>query len=128
MQTHERVHHQKVISDRKKEKQLEIHTKLKYKAGLKDFDAFSCDKCSKKFYREESLQNHQKMHSSVGRPYKCEYKGCNKYFRAKVDMQAHLNSNDHAREEDKPYACTVCNKRFGDRNNCNVHERISHIG
>ena len=57
--------------------------------------------------------------------YKCTHPECtgNRYFRDAKELQRHVLSR-HTSE--KPYLCTICNRRYRRLENCKLHERREH--
>ena len=57
--------------------------------------------------------------------YKCTHPECigNRYFRDTKELQRHVLSR-HTSE--KPYLCTICNKRYRRLENCKLHVRREH--
>lgn len=64
---------------------------------------YECKQCGKSF-KAHSVYNHHLMTHSEVRAYKCPY--CPKAFKTAVLLNGHKNSHT------KPFACTVCNRRF----------------
>ena len=57
--------------------------------------------------------------------YKCTHPECtgNRYFRDAKELKRHVLSR-HTSE--KPYLCTICNKRYRRLENCKLHQRREH--
>ena len=64
---------------------------------------YSCTQCEKRFITQHYLNTHMNVHSSK---YKCTE--CGKCFRNNEKLTVHRRI--HSGE--KPFECTVCNKRF----------------
>jgi Zinc finger, C2H2 type/GAGA factor len=58
---------------------------------------FSCDLCPKSFYRKPSLISHITYNhifpndhaTNSNRPFKCDFKGCGKFFKTRADLKVH---------------------------------------
>lgn len=80
---------------------------------------YKCEMCSKDFMRKDHLRKHERIHMSVRSSYTCEYQNCSKVFLTKSGLNTH--SLNHM---GKRHMCSYCNKRFFNKNQLNVHQRI----
>ncbi|MDC0438094.1 MAG: hypothetical protein MUP88_01345 [Nitrosopumilus sp.] len=62
------------------------------------FKKYSCNKCNKKFSKEEELMFHEQI--THGKDLKYDCKECNKYFSNMEDMRTHLQKN-HSYKKDR---------------------------
>ena len=62
------------------------------------FKKYSCNKCNKKFLKEEELMFHEQI--THGKDLKYDCKECNKYFSNMEDMRTHLQKN-HSYKKDR---------------------------
>ncbi|KAI8774116.1 metal regulatory transcription factor 1 isoform X1 [Biomphalaria glabrata] len=78
-----------------------------------------CNKCSRVFPREKSLQAHLRTHTGE-RPYACDYPSCSKAF----CQSGQLKTHQRLHTGEKPFACVVegCHSRFTHANrHCGQH-------
>ncbi|KAH9523374.1 hypothetical protein Btru_039862 [Bulinus truncatus] len=78
-----------------------------------------CNKCSRVFPREKSLQAHLRTHTGE-RPYACDYPNCTKAF----CQSGQLKTHQRLHTGEKPFACMVegCLSRFTHANrHCGQH-------
>lgn len=78
---------------------------------------FPCDKCTKKFTSNASLQNHRNIHLGV-RNHICKL--CNKAFLRKRELDRHSVVHTGM----KPFECQICRKRFSRKDKLVRHVRI----
>ncbi len=74
---------------------------IKRKLSLAKVDFFKkhpCNKCGKKFSKEEELMNHQQIIHGKNLQYDC--KECNKKFSNMEDMRTHLQ-REHSYKKDR---------------------------
>lgn len=62
---------------------MKIHSKIK---------PFECKICGGKYTRSSTLKIHSYTHLNI-KPFKCSYKGCNRGFTEKGNMQIHLKTH-----------------------------------
>ena len=62
------------------------------------FKKYSCNKCNKKFSKEEELMFHEQI--THGKDLKYDCKECNKYFSNMEDMRTHLQKK-HSYKKDR---------------------------
>ena len=65
---------------------------------MKFFTKFSCDKCDKKFAKEEELIHHQEIIHFQNTPYDC--KECDQNFTSMEEMRNHLQKK-HSYKKDR---------------------------
>ena len=78
-------------------------------------DPLSCQFCDKTFSRLCNKLMHEKSHAQ-----KHFCKNCNKEYSNFTDLCRHMKNH----KKGKPYKCGFCPKRFHQKGNKNVHERI----
>ena len=82
-----------------------------------------CSTCGKRFMDVSGLNSHNlSMHTADNRKYECQI--CNKRF-VKLSYLHYHNRRVHL--SDKPFRCTVCGKKFINRNELMIHMR-THTG
>ena len=62
------------------------------------FKRFSCEKCDKKFSKQEELMQHHEIVHDKDLPYDC--KECNQFFSSMEEMRTHLQRN-HSYKKDR---------------------------
>jgi len=62
------------------------------------FKKFSCEKCEKKFSKQEELMQHHQVVHNKDLPYDC--KECNQFFSNMEEMRSHLQRN-HSYKKDR---------------------------
>ncbi len=62
------------------------------------FKRFSCEKCDKKFSKQEELMQHHEIVHNKDLPYDC--KECNQFFSSMEEMRSHLQRN-HSYKKDR---------------------------
>ena len=62
------------------------------------FKKYQCDKCDKKFSKEEELMHHEQIIHGKDLKYDC--KECSKYFPNMEDMRTHLQK-EHSYKKDR---------------------------
>ena len=62
------------------------------------FKKIKCDKCDKKFAKQEEFMHHQQIVHNKDLPYDC--KECNQFFSSMEDMRTHLQRN-HSYKKDR---------------------------
>jgi hypothetical protein len=72
--------------------------------------------CKKAYKSKSALQKHSRTHK-IEKPYICDFVGCNSAFFQKCDLVRHKGTHTDA----QPYVCVVCDKKFNQRGNLNVH-------
>ncbi len=73
---------------------------------------FLCSLCHKRFTSKRTLDKHFQAHVKCAQ-FKCPFKGCEKEYRSKENMNLHYK-NIHL--NDKPYKCKYCSSLFSHRN------------
>ena len=78
---------------------------------------FSCEICSKKFFRKGNLKLHQKVHldSEEIEKFKCDI--CSKEFSTKCNMNRHKKS--HGGEQ--KIQCSICTSQFSEKSDLQKH-------
>lgn len=79
--------------------------------------AFSCSECSSKFYCQEGLTAHERVHRGE-KPYSCEICGVSS------STKSHLVIHMRKHSGEKPYTCSVCKKSFADQSAYKRHLAI----
>lgn len=69
---------------------------------------YTCGSCPTIFKNLSSLKDHVEKKHTSGSNYSCET--CHKEFSCKQHLRAHMKN--HLSEEDYPYACHICSRRF----------------
>ncbi|CAG2110913.1 unnamed protein product [Medioppia subpectinata] len=98
---------------------------------------FGCDVCHKTYPTERCLRAHQKMHSEGfkrfprtpkkkynyirEKAFVCHYSGCDKRFREREYLLAHIRIT-HTKE--RPFGCDVCHKTFPTQSRLKTHQRL----
>jgi KRAB domain-containing zinc finger protein len=59
---------------------------------------YSCEKCDKKFSKQEELMQHHQIVHNKDLPYDC--KECNQFFSSMEEMRSHLQRN-HSYKKDR---------------------------
>ncbi|XP_037040954.1 zinc finger protein 91-like [Bradysia coprophila] len=88
----------------------------------------TCDQCSKSFYTQERLAEHQLRHLPRDKRFACDI--CDKRFSRYDNLRAHMRSHipPHEREAiAKTHLCSYCGEGFANSSNLNVHIR-KHTG
>jgi KRAB domain-containing zinc finger protein len=62
------------------------------------FKRFSCEKCEKKFSKQEDLMQHHEIVHNKDLPYDCQE--CNQFFSSMEEMRTHLQRN-HSYKKDR---------------------------
>lgn len=78
------------------------------KASSTKYRQYLCDVCGKSYTQSSHLWQHLRFHQGV-KPFACKVEGCDRCFTIRPDL------NDHIRKchtGERPYHCTVCDKRF----------------
>ena len=81
---------------------------------------FSCEECSRKFRRKDSLKSHVIRHHRSERPFNC--KVCTRGFVKACKLKEHMRI--HTGEA--PYACCQCEKRFKRADHLREHMKSRH--
>ena len=81
------------------------------RASVAGSSIFQCNEpgCYRTFNRLQNLKSHARCHLKVS-PHTCNV--CHHSFRRSTDLARHVRTV-HASEEDKPWGCEGCGKRFG---------------
>ena len=92
--------------------------------GLREPFMCSFPDCGSAYNLLCRLKTHIFSHIRIS-VYKCNHPKCigNRYFRDTKELQKHVLSR-HTSE--KPYFCTICNKRYRRLENCKLHVRREH--
>ena len=112
---------------------------------------YQCQICGKKCLSSSSLENHSRIHTGE-KPFKCDYKQCDKSFRLKRTLVKHQTIHNgekifichykdcgksftrkhslvvHQRIHtgEKPYQCDICKKKFGRHSTLSSHNAYRH--
>ncbi|KAJ2907018.1 metalloregulatory protein (zinc-responsiveness transcriptional activator) [Zalerion maritima] len=78
-----------------------------------------CHICGLKLSAKQSLAQHLLTHSGQ-KPWKCDYPGCNIYFR----QQSALTMHRRTHTGEKPLQCEICGKCFSESSNLSKHRKI----
>lgn len=62
------------------------------------FKKFSCEKCAKKFSKQEELMQHMQVVHDKDLPYDC--KECNEFFSSMEEMRTHLQRKHSYKKDD----------------------------
>ncbi len=62
------------------------------------FKKFSCEKCTKKFSKQEELMQHMQVVHDKDLPYDC--KECNEFFSSMEEMRTHLQRKHSYKKDD----------------------------
>ncbi|XP_072045470.1 zinc finger Y-chromosomal protein-like [Amphiura filiformis] len=82
-------------------------------------DGVRCLICNKEFKRKLYLEDHMKeVHGNGGAQYRCTWPNCNKEFTRKRTLKSHVDTHSG---NNKRFACSMCDKRFRDKNHLHVH-------
>lgn len=92
--------------------QLRIHSYVH--SGQKPFN---CDKCDKQFVTQSKLKSHLKTHEG----YACGRDGCDFVASKWTQLRKHIAVVHKACHE-----CDLCNKKFNNNYNLNLHKEIIH--
>ncbi|CAH1238000.1 RETSAT [Branchiostoma lanceolatum] len=106
-----------VLNGQSSDNEREVKRVTSRAASMK---SYRCEKCSKQFSRQDTLQKHKKNHSGE-KPYRCEE--CSKQFRQLTHLKTHMRT--HTGE--KPYRCEECSRQFSELGTLKKHMR-SHTG
>lgn len=99
------------------------HTEVIVDSELeRNLQQYSCNFCSKIYFKKASFTYHLKTKHQADRPHQCET--CDKKFAVRSDLVRH--SRIHS--VDKRFMCSVCGKKFTDRSTHLKHERALHSG
>lgn len=101
-----------------------IHTHSLDSPNKTSANQFTCDICSKSFYKLKNLKRHQKLHSQ-DKKYKCDKCSCS-YSRSD-HLKRHLISHTENAEDQKPFKCEICIQRFSNRSHLNRHVSNIHL-
>lgn len=82
----------------------------------------ACHLCEMKFMTALSLRDHIVARHTKERPYKCQFKGCNKTFSWPSSFKSHRRV--HLGNE--KFECSVCLKRFSFKGNLRNHMKTIH--
>ncbi len=105
---------------------MRTHVKLylNFQTGEKPH---KCELCDKQFAAASNLINHKKTHLEEKRM-KCTFDGCDKTFLSKCHLRTHLRTHVYIIKSSqiglKPFECSVCGKRFSEKGNLKIHQRI----
>lgn len=100
-----------------------------YLSGLRDHEImhnpnpsklFKCPLCPMEFKRRQALNRHKDIHDESTKKIKCMH--CDKMFRRKTHLQAHIKSHTGERSE----VCQLCNESFTERRALNRHYERTH--
>ena len=109
---------------------------------------FECEKCDFKCHFESELMSHNIVHCKTP-THKCMVANCGHWFKRKWELTNHIHTHDEAmlkcdtcnfttklkknlqehkkwHEEDLPYECKICDKRFQYRSGRKRHTDIEH--
>lgn len=90
-------------------------------ATLPSVHSLMCEYCFQEFPIMSEKFDHEVMHISESKPYKCPY--CQGMFKDKVGLRSHVRIHSTV----KRYKCQYCEMRFHQRGNLKAHER-THAG
>jgi len=82
-----------------------------------DYEDIPGKECNKSFSSRIDLKNHINAHLGL-KPFKCDYKDCNKSFSIKRSLKQHQY---RIHSGIKPFFCTICKKRFSAKPSLKVH-------
>lgn len=85
-----------------------------------DVKPMECNVCHMRFKSEVYLKIHQVRHSQV-KSYECAEEDCKKAFYTKSELNFHRRS---VHSNDKPHACTHCEKRYTKKSQLEVHMNV----
>ena len=83
---------------------------------------FVCDSCGNQYKTKSGLQKHLNMKHNTLTPKPLECKTCKLKFTTKGHLEGHVNTHYNL----KPYACTICNKRYNYRSALLRHSTTDH--
>jgi len=114
---------------------LRRHMKEHAESGPPVLRPFSCRRCGKAFVTKNGLQTHLgrcgrdkgripmgSQRDSKERRFVCHHVGCGRAFAQKSDLKRH----DIVHSKLKPFGCSICLKRFGQRGDLYRHIRAKH--
>ncbi|XP_055634004.1 zinc finger protein 721-like [Toxorhynchites rutilus septentrionalis] len=90
-------------------------------ATLPAIHTLMCEYCFQEFSIMSEKFEHEVLHMSESKPYKCPY--CQGTFKDKVGLRSHVRIHSSV----KRYKCQYCEMRFHQRGNLKAHER-THAG
>lgn len=85
---------------------------------------FSCDQCSRSFFREDQLENHRKRHLPQEKRFSCDI--CQKKFSRFDNMRSHMRIHVPPEEREvvvNKHLCSYCGRSFSNSSNLVVHIR-----
>lgn len=84
---------------------------------------YRCDICGSEYDYPSQLEMHQRSHSDE-RPYPCPREGCEKRFKRRGTLDAHLKSSEH--DNVREHYCHICFHAVGARDKLEEH-LLSHV-
>lgn len=79
-----------------------------------------CKICYSRFKCKVSLKCHARVHQSE-KPYKCDFEGCGKSFKAETIMNTHKKLHSNSEYTQNPHECIKCGRRMKTLANLKSH-------